>query len=267
MTVGPWVDADNYSWMTGAAVGLIFLPPLALDAFTSYQWTAIVAAGVNIIKAITIFLYNEKALVGAADAGFVYKIYKIADYLSFVIGEVALFKRKRVLVPEQSLKAGPLKLNLDHIVIGSVCVLLTTAKLYCLVFPEKDCWSVDGLVGFSASFISLIYFDAYVIYKLQSVVSDGRVIPLNSRLRLAVPVLWTASLSIMLLSGVLMYQYGVADFYSNAYWNIASVLYPICAVQSFLSTHAAKFLVEAKFSKRNRSVNRFYVAKRLSSSN
>ncbi|KAJ3254301.1 MCM DNA helicase complex subunit [Boothiomyces macroporosus] len=63
----------------------------------------------------------------------------------------------------------------------------------------------------------------------------------RAELTILLPLVWTVSTALMYISGTEMYASNEANFYSNAYWNLASVIYPIVSIQSCVSAEIANY--------------------------
>ncbi|KAJ3249891.1 hypothetical protein HK103_004299, partial [Boothiomyces macroporosus] len=108
-----------------------------------------------------------------------------------------------------------------------------------------DIWSINSNIIACEIIINLVYFDGYYLFKVIRTMLRGEKFT-RSELAIFLPLIWTMSGALMYISGTEMYVGNAANFYSNAYWNLASVIYPILSVQSCVSTEMAKYYESTK---------------------
>ncbi|KAI8894371.1 hypothetical protein BC833DRAFT_224079 [Globomyces pollinis-pini] len=251
MGSGPWTDADTYTWMASAYFATLWMLPLTIEVSAAFRLNtksiiSYISIIVSILKIIYIIIYNHAELALNPAAGQLYKIYKIFDFIQYVMADIALFYRKQSLCRNELVNILGFPFSLDHFVLG-ICVVVTSiGKTACLIFPPLICWPIEGNFVFATGIISSLYFDIYAMFKLYRIIATSNDIPLAAGLRLVAPIIWTLTLIILNFYGSFTYQSGYATFFSNCMWNVASVIYPIICLQTNVSTSAAMLLVEAK---------------------
>ncbi|KAJ3310162.1 hypothetical protein HDV04_005356 [Boothiomyces sp. JEL0838] len=237
---GPWKDYDNATWLASVIFGAIFLVNLifetALRFRPAYLWYFVaIACGVNVIK---IFLLVDYLQVGwlnsnwdAADA--IYKAYSILQFFIYFCSNLAFYVRKSSVVKE--------KYYLDEIVLG-ICFCLDVASVVpsFMTNAPANIWDIASNCISAEIWINLLYFDCYYLFRVIQVLLRGDKLT-RAELTILLPLVWTVSTALMYISGTEMYASNEANFYSNAYWNLASVIYPIVSIQSCVSAEIANY--------------------------
>ncbi|KAI9204958.1 uncharacterized protein BJ171DRAFT_598960 [Polychytrium aggregatum] len=241
MTSGAWSSRDWDTFAASAVICLLWITSLVAETVCRFKatllWYLIVSAIIgNIVKIILIMVYTSYF------DPIIYNVYKVSDWAVFITAAVVLYKRKAYVVPERS------KFFLDQIMLAVIVLTLTAGKMACFYSPMEVCWPIEGSVTFISMLISCIYFDLYYCYLIY--IRVGMASSRKKALELYLPVIWTFLSTFLCFLGSLMYQFGVATFFSNIFWNFCSVLFPIVAIQSNISANVNNFL------KTNRSGDR-----------
>jgi hypothetical protein len=145
----------------------------------------------------------------------------VFDWGAFLLADISLFYRKHLVVPENTHKIMGIPLGMDHMVLFVLIVVTTAGKMACFVGSAGTCWLIEGNIIFVTMAISVSYFDLYFVYKIYNLSFKEKAGPANV-VQLYLPVVWTVSTMVICFVGSMMYQNGIADVVSNAYWNIGS---------------------------------------------
>ncbi|KAJ3308543.1 hypothetical protein HDV04_001167 [Boothiomyces sp. JEL0838] len=150
---GAWVAGDDYTWLASALFGAYWIVPLIVETLTSFKRTImwyIIALAIccNICKVVTVLKYTTMDIVGDPDEGRIYKIYKIFDWLTFFLGDIALYYRKRMIRPIESIAftvfGTAISFNLDIVVLVVTMVLTCVGKTACMIMDAGICWTIEG---------------------------------------------------------------------------------------------------------------------------
>ncbi|KAJ3324157.1 hypothetical protein HDV06_000698 [Boothiomyces sp. JEL0866] len=238
---GPWTDADNASWLASVIFGAIFLTNLIVETFlrfkkNSYMWYFVaIACVVNIVKIAILVDYLQIGWLNnnwaAADP--IYKAYSILQFFIYFASDIAFYIRKHSVVKE--------KYYLDEVVLA-VCFCLDVASVVpsFLTNAPANIWDIASNCISAEIWINFLYFDCYYLFRVIQVLLRGNKFT-RAELTILLPLVWTSSTALMYISGTEMYSANQANFYSNAYWNLASVIYPIVAVQSCVSAEISNY--------------------------
>lgn len=106
-------------------------------------------------------------------------------------------------------------------------------------------WDIASNCISAQIWINLLYFDCYYLFKVIQVLLRGDRMT-RAELTILLPLIWTISTALMYICGTELYSSNHATFYSNAYWNLAAVIYPIVSVQSCVSAEIANYYQRKK---------------------
>ncbi|KAJ3250688.1 hypothetical protein HK103_003273 [Boothiomyces macroporosus] len=230
---GAWVAGDDYTWLASALFGAYWIVPLIVETLTSFKRTImwyIIALAIccNICKVVTVLKYTTMDIVGDPDEGRIYKIYKIFDWLTFFLGDIALYYRKRMIRPIESIAftvfGKAISFNLDIVVLVVTMVLTCVGKTACMIMDAGICWTIEGQLAWNAK------------------ITSGK----KRLIRLFIPVVWTFTGVLFLLQGSSLYERDMGNIYSNGLWNMSSVLFPIICIDSAINSHGAMFILASK---------------------
>ena len=170
-------------------------------------------------------------------------MYGILEFLSYLCADVTMYQRKKQLVPEKG--------YYDEIALALCCCFNIAGIVPTLTTKDAETvWTLQWSFLSCAMGVNLVYFDLFYTYRFSKLLMKNKKNLNWKRMTpLLIPVLWTVMPAISCMVGVAVYSQGIANFYTNAYWNLASVIYPICSIQSNISSNAANVLATIKSKK------------------
>jgi hypothetical protein len=247
---GKWDNSDNATWLASAIFGSLWLVYLACDCFVRFKptrtWYCVIAAILlNIAKIAVLVKYLEIGWFNGdwKTAGKIYEGYSILQIFIYLTSGFALYERKHKICPE--------KYRIDEIVFAIVfCLNIGGAIPSFMTSAAANIWDIASRLVFMGILINTAYYDLYYIYKFVSRIRGDKE-PIH--LSVLLPTVWTIMTAVLYLVGTEMYAFNQANFYSNAFWNLSSVIYPICAIQSNISTETLVYLKNSKSGKASAS--------------
>ncbi|KAJ3311586.1 hypothetical protein HDV04_003964, partial [Boothiomyces sp. JEL0838] len=162
-----------------------------------------------------------------------YKAYSILQFFIYFCSNLAFYTRKKSVVKENY--------YIDEIILA-VCFCLDVASVIpsFMTNAPANIWNIASNCISAEIWVNLLYFDCYYLFRVIQVLLRGNKLT-RAELTILLPLVWTISTALMYISGTEMYSADKATFYSNAYWNLASVIYPIVSVQSCVSAEIANY--------------------------
>jgi hypothetical protein len=249
---GNWTPNDDATWAAFLIIGFFWLIPLAIETFFRFQknfkWS-VIAFGIflNCLKIflLSVYLYFGWSLGRWGEAKAYYSVYGVVQILLYISSDVVMYLRKKLIAPEDHF-------YLDEIVLGLCNLLNLGAGVPNVVLPTppENLWEYTSNILTAAIFLNVIYFDIFYIYRfMQIFIKNQKKVKWNNVLPMLLPVTWTLVSGVSYLMGSVVYSMGKANFYTNAIWNFASVVYPIVSFQSNISVASAHFLLTTKSQK------------------
>jgi hypothetical protein len=234
-----WTEIDDATWAAAAAFCLLYLGSLTIETICRFKRTlmwyvVVVAIPLNVAKMIIVMVYTGLLQKGDPLWRDVFRWYYIVNIFVYLTQHIALYQRKKVVRPDPY--------YLDEIVLVTLSIVSTVGNLPCLVGMNM-CWAYSGNILLSTLVVSFLYFDIYYCYKIM-VIYQG-VTDVRKRILLMLPAYWTITQTFLYGLGTILYSYGASEFYTNWYWNMACLLFPIVAIQSNISTNVNTFVQES----------------------
>lgn len=237
-----WTANDDLTWLASAVFGFFWILPLSIETIFRFKrgflWITVTTSIVlNVFKLLIVINYNEflRNPSPNVSTGTLYKILEVANVLVYLSYNIAMYIRKKAVVPS--------KWHWDLIMLILISVITVAASVLCVV-GIHNCWVYSGLTVSLAILLTVAYFDFYYCYCVFKSVHGKFAV--RRALQAMMPSVWTSMTALAYVYGSTVYSIGVARFYSNAIWNFASVLLPLVTIQSNISTNVGGFLASFK---------------------
>ncbi|KAI8892519.1 hypothetical protein BC833DRAFT_625745 [Globomyces pollinis-pini] len=237
-TVGAWDTLDDATWRCSALFVFYWLVSLSLETYCRFKldlmWISVaISIPLNAVKMIIVMIYSEKLLINDIDGAYsTLWWYYIVNIFVYYAQHIAMYQRKKLIRPESY--------YVDELILLILSITTTVGNVLCLLNVRK-CWAESSNTIVAALVISFVYFDIYYCLKVLAVYNNDQVSP-RKRLLVIIPAWWTISNTFVYGYGSIVYAHGMADFYTNALWNLASLLIPIVAIQSNIATNVTNFV-------------------------
>ncbi|KAI8892854.1 hypothetical protein BC833DRAFT_610456 [Globomyces pollinis-pini] len=237
---GPWNHLDDATWRLTAIVVFLWLIPLTIETLCRFKvnmmWITVAISIPLLAKAYIVFVHTEYLFKDDIETAFqVLWWYSVINVFVYITEYIALYQRKTFICRE--------KYYLDEIMFLTVCIISTIGNIFC-VLDVYGCWSVAGEFILISLIISFLYFDIYYCFKVICLYKGDGKVEVKKQVLVLLPVWWTIALTFAYGYGSVVYGLGIANFYTNALWNIGCMLVPVVSVQSNISTNAGNFMRE-----------------------
>ncbi|KAI8895812.1 hypothetical protein BC833DRAFT_599960 [Globomyces pollinis-pini] len=235
---GHWNSTDDLTWKLSAILSFIWVVATIFECsfrFKCNRFWSIVAISLLLIsqKLYLTILYNEILQIDTKRAANYYTILEYVNILVYICKALGMYQRKTILCPTK---------YWDKAMLIAVSAFSIIASGTCLLGDAGSCWVYSGPLQCISIFLTIIYFDIYYIYSVMN--KFDQKFSRRDKLTLMLPVYWTILYSIMYLIGSITYNLGLANFYTNLFWNFSSVMIPIVVLRSNISTNVCAFVEE-----------------------